>query len=236
MLQQLRELKDVRRIVFDVRGNGGGDSSVGGRIFEAATGGLEYDRRDIDGLARTYAQWRVSDVSFTALMRPDSSASSRKLYRAGSGPVAQVEKLLEELTAAKAAGRAWVEQADGYRVTRADVVRRNGKLRRFNGPVASADRRPLRQCLPRFRRPGALGSRRRPRRARHQLHFLSLYIEKGFAKLPSGNLLFIPLKVWRNRVRGNDEILVPDIPLDVDMDDDNQVVPATLDALAATKS
>ena len=166
--------------------------------------------------------------------RPDSSASSRKLYGAGSGPVAQVEKLLEELTAAKAAGRAWVEQADGYRVTRADVVRRNGKLRRFNGPVALlTDAHCASACLD-FADlvrsvPGAVHVGR-------ATSFDSLYIEKGFAKLPSGNLLFIPLKVWRNRVRGNDEILVPDIPLDVDMDDDNQVVPATLDALAATKS
>jgi hypothetical protein len=46
----------VRLIVFDVRGNGGGGSSdIGERIFHATTGGLEYDKQDIDELPRTYA-------------------------------------------------------------------------------------------------------------------------------------------------------------------------------------
>ncbi len=33
----------------------------------------------------------------------------------------------------------------------------------------------------------------------------------GYATLPGGNQLFIPLKVWRNSERGNNEALVPNI-------------------------
>jgi hypothetical protein len=44
----------------------------------------------------------------------------------------------------------------------------------------------------------------------------TVYIDTGWHKLPSGNLLFLPLKVWRNRTRGNNEALVPDVPLALD--------------------
>ena len=45
-----RKYRSVKLIVFDARKNGGGDSSVGERIFDAATGGLEYDRTGIERL------------------------------------------------------------------------------------------------------------------------------------------------------------------------------------------
>ena len=41
----------------------------------------------------------------------------------------------------------------------------------------------------------------------------------------------MPLKVWRNRVRGDGEPLVPDVPLAVDLRDDAAVRAATLAAL-----
>jgi hypothetical protein len=59
----------------------------------------------------------------------------------------------------------------------------------------------------------------------------TVYIDVGFIKLPSGNRLELPLKVWRNRLRGNAEPLTPDIPLDVDMDDDAAVRQAVLSAV-----
>jgi|HubBroStandDraft_6_1064221.scaffolds.fasta_scaffold4581506_1 hypothetical protein len=39
------------------------------------------------------------------------------------------------------------------------------------------------------------------------------------------------LKVWRNRARGNNEPLIPDIPLNVDVRDDNAVRLAVLASL-----
>jgi hypothetical protein len=54
----------------------------------------------------------------------------------------------------------------------------------------------------------------------------------GILRMPSGNRLILPLKVWRNRARGDSEPLVPDVPLQVDMHDDAAVRAATLAALA----
>jgi len=59
----------------------------------------------------------------------------------------------------------------------------------------------------------------------------TLYIDTGRAKLPSGNALVMPQKVWRNRLRGNDEALVPGIVLKADLDDDAAVRAETLAAL-----
>ena len=50
MLARLEKLPPARRIVFDTRGNGGGLSETGDRIFNAATGGLDYDRDGLDRL------------------------------------------------------------------------------------------------------------------------------------------------------------------------------------------
>ncbi|EEF25287.1 conserved hypothetical protein, partial [Ricinus communis] len=53
MLKEIAALKDVRTIVFDARGNGGGDSSVGNQILAAATGGLQFDGDGLDQLPKT---------------------------------------------------------------------------------------------------------------------------------------------------------------------------------------
>ena len=54
MLATLRDLKGVT-IVFDSRGNKGGDSSVGTSIFDAATGGLAFDLEGVEKLPSTPA-------------------------------------------------------------------------------------------------------------------------------------------------------------------------------------
>jgi hypothetical protein len=60
----------------------------------------------------------------------------------------------------------------------------------------------------------------------------ALYIDGGArVRLPSGNVLVLPLKVWRNRLRGNNEPWVPQVPLAVDMRDDGAVRQPVLAAL-----
>ena len=76
MLAELPKLEGVRAIVFDARLNGGGDSSVGDRIFEAATGGLDFDKSGIDRLPQTHAQWRVSDVAIQSAEERVANAES----------------------------------------------------------------------------------------------------------------------------------------------------------------
>jgi len=227
MLTALSAARDVRQIIFDSRGNAGGDSGVGDRLFEAATGGLEFDRSDMAALPRTYAQWRVSDTAIATAER--TQAHLVRLYGAKSTQAQEAAERLAAFRSARAAGQPWVEQEGGQRLTRDDIARRHGHLRRFQGGIALiTDSNCVSACLDfadLIRQvPGAV----------HLGQATSgdaVYIDVGYAELPSKNLLFLPLKVWRNRLRGNNEALVPDIALDVDMDDDAAVQAAARAAL-----
>lgn len=227
MLDTISKLEGVRLIVFDVRGNGGGSSDIGDRIFRAATGGLEYDKQDIDKLPRTYAQWRVSDVLLSTAVKYNDEWGRR--YGAESEQARFAAKFLKEVQDAKAKGQTWVEQVGGPLVTRADVARRNGKLRRFGRQVALlTDSRCASACLDFADQvllvPGAIHLGR-------STSADSLYLEAGRAKLPSGNVLVLPQKVWRNRLRGNNEVLHPGIVLKAAIDDDAAIRTETLAAI-----
>jgi hypothetical protein len=141
----------------------------------------------------------------------------------------------EGLRRAQATGQQWYEQWEGpqwgYRVDRHEIIRRHGRLKRFSGRVILiTDRHCASACLD-FADlvrlvPGAL-------HAGKTTSADAVYIDMGSVRMPSGNLLFMPLKVWRNRVRGN-EPLVPGVSFDCDMDDNDCVQRKTL-ALLATK-
>jgi hypothetical protein len=227
MLTALRSLKGARAVVFDTRGNNGGDSGVGARILSAATGGLEFDREGIEQLPRTYAQWRVSNV---AIANAAERLSSRiGLYGGESQQAKDSLRHADELIAAKNAGRHWIEQSGGNLVTREDVARRGGHLVRFAGKVAViTDMNCASACLDfaDYVRlvPGAV-------HVGQVTSADSVYIDTAFVELPSGNGGVIPLKVWRNRIRGNNEPLTPDVPIDLDSLDEPSIKVRVLDVL-----
>lgn len=232
MLADIAALTGVKQIIFDARGNQGGDSRIGGKIFNAATGGLEYDRGDVAGLQRTYAQWRVSDVAIATFASHINRMG--KLYGSDSAQARDAEQMYKRLRDAKAAGEAWIRQDADYRMTQADVAKRGGHLRRFKGTIglvtdqncasACLDFADLVRSVPGNVHLGQTTSAD------------TVYLESGKARLPSGNLLFLPLKVWRNRLRGNNEPWVPQVPLTVDMTDTAAVRSAVLTAIATSGS
>lgn len=230
MLAEIAALTGVKQIVFDARGNQGGDSRIGGKIFNAATGGLEYDKVDLTGLQRTYAQWRVSDVAIATFASHITRMG--KLYGSDSAQARDAEQMYKRLRDAKAAGEPWIRQDSDYRMTQADVAKRGGHLRRFNGTLALVtDQNCASACLD-FADlvrtvPGSV-------HLGQTTSADTVYLEKGQVKLPSGNLLFLPLKVWRNRLRGNNEPWVPQMPLAVDMKDTSAVRNAVLTAIATS--
>lgn len=233
MLGEIRRLKNVRVIVFDARGNGGGDSSVGGRIFMAATGGIEYDHHGVEKLPRVYAQWRVSDVSVTTAA--DHIQRAKSVYGQRSPRVDRALAFWEGLRRARSARQSWYEQWEGpewgYRVDRDEIIRRHGKLKGFSGRVILVtDSHCASACLDFADTvrlvPGAV-------HVGKTTGADSVYIDTGSVVMPSGNRLWMPLKVWRNRLRGNNEPLVPDVTLDCDMSDDACVQRKTLALLAA---
>jgi Peptidase family S41 len=233
VLEEVRRLKEVRAIVFDARGNGGGDSSVGGRIFMAATGGLEYDLRGIEKLPRLYAQWRVSGVSIAAAA--DHIQTVKSVYGDRGPRVDRALAFWEGLRRAQSAGQLWYEQWEGpewgYRVDRDEIIRRHGRLKRFSGKIMLVtDSHCASACLDFADAvrlvPGAL-------HVGKTTSADSVYIDMGSEVMPSGNRLWMPLKVWRNRLRGNNEPLIPDVTFDCDMSDDACVQKETRALLAA---
>lgn len=231
MLKEIAALQGVRTIVFDARGNGGGDSSVGNQIIVAATGGLDFDREGLDRLPKTYPQWRVSDVALEAANRYVDIMTQR--YGADSVRAREMDGLRDQFRAAKEAGRAWVDQAGGPRITRADIAQRHGRMKRFDGTVAIiADAACASACLDFVDQVRLLPN---SIQLGQTTSSDTVYLESaGRVTLPSGNHLVMPLKVWLNRVRGDSEALVPDVPLRVDMHDDAAVRAATLAALEKT--
>jgi hypothetical protein len=227
MLDELAQQKSFKTIVFDTRGNGGGDSGVGDRILEAATGGLDFDRTDMASLPHMYAQWRLSDVMLASAR--ERVARETELYGAESAQAHEAARFLESTEAMQAQHKTWLDQDGGYRLTRADIVARHGKLRRFEGKVVLlTDSYCASACLDFAdsikQVPGSI-------QIGKTTSSDTVYIDTGRAEMPSGNHLVLPLKVWRNRLRGNDEAYQPDIVLDVDMEDDAAVQAAVLESL-----
>lgn len=227
MLKELATLRDVRLIVFDMRENTGGDSQVGQQIFDAATGGLEFDTSGLGRLPPVYAQWRVSDISISGVAHYVGVMSGR--YGSNDPRTQEVKLILAKLRDAKSAGKNWVDSPGGPRLTRAEIALRHGRLRRFDGAVAViTDGSCASACLDFVDQirlvPGSV-------QLGQSTASDTVYIERAPVPLPSGNVLAMPMKVWRNRVRGDGEALVPDIPLNVDFNNDEAVRAAVLDAL-----
>ena len=211
MLDGLRATGSTRAIVFDVRGNGGGDSGIGDRILEAATGGLEFDQVDIDSLPRYFAQWRVSDH----LIRYLSSFIDRlsSLYGPSSTRTAKAIAFRDKVIAARAAGERWVEQDAGRTLSRDDVIARRGRLRRTDARLfLLTDSGCASACLDFadvvLQVPGAT-------HIGQTTSADSVYMVGSDARMPSGNHVIMPVKVWRNRPRGNNQPYVPDIAIDL---------------------
>jgi hypothetical protein len=227
MLKELANLRDVRSIVFDMRENTGGDSQVGQQIFDAATGGLEFDTSGLVRLPPVYAEWRVSDISISGVAHYVDVMSER--YGSNDPRTQEVKLILAKLRDAKRAGKRWVDFAGAPRLTRAEIASRHGRLRRFNGTVAVVtDGNCASACLDFVDQirlvPGSV-------QLGHSTASDTVYIERASVPLPSGNVLAMPMKVWRNRVRGDGEALVPNILFNVDFNNNEAVRAAVLDAL-----
>ena len=217
LLHTLRSLPTPRRLVLDARGNGGGDSSVGQRIFDAATGGLVDEAARQDPVPMTSAWWRVSDIALASLAERE-----RQLRELGGHPdtLHLVQQLRQGMAEAQARSEPWLHQpgSDRPRLTRADRAARHAHLRRpIRQVVLLTDDHCASACL-NFADtvrdiPGAL-------HLGETTSADTVYIDIGSTPLPSGGTLVLPLKVWRNRLRGHNEALVPDVPLDLEQQDE----------------
>jgi hypothetical protein len=228
LIETLRKGPTARRVVFDSRGNGGGDNGIGQRLFMAATGGLEVDDSQLGDVVVTSAWWRVSDIAIAGMVWREALAKQR----GGDDSTLQIVKQLHKaMTSAQARGEGWVHQpgSDYPRLSREDMAVRKAHLRRSVEKVALlTDANCVSACLDfadMIRSvPGSV-------HIGQTTGADTVYLDIGSTQLPSGNALVLPLKVWRNRLRGNNEALVPDVPLSSDQGDDDATRRAVLELL-----
>ncbi|UTA48388.1 S41 family peptidase [Simiduia sp. 21SJ11W-1] len=211
MLTAIESLPYFHTLVFDVRGNDGGSSTLGDRIFKAATGGIELSEQQQAQLPLAYAQWRVSDY---ALARIEGSIEFLKAaYGPDNEDLGFYQQLKAAMQAAQAKGEAWVSAGNSYHQWQREAFQEmNIRPKKFSGDlVLLTDNRCASACLDFADTVLAVPG------VRHFGQATSgdtLYMEAPAFRLPSGNRLRMPLKVWRGRLRGSNEVYVPDLLID----------------------
>jgi hypothetical protein len=192
-------VRDARWIVFDVRGNRGGNSAWGRLVLAALLGEAYADSLAdaVDGDA--YVEWRASADNAAFIER-----ATLPRYQPGSAQHAQLRRLVDTLRAAAAAGATLVEWGRKSRTVERGRVREHPLGTRIvlltDGWCASAclDFADLVLAVPGARHAGAATSAD------------AVYIDNRAVALPSGFGLFgFSMKVWRNRTRTHNQPYVP---------------------------
>lgn len=194
LLEKIRHLSLAKTIIFDVRGNGGGSSSYGERILSA----LLKNRIPPDN-SEAKATWRVSDLSVKtvsefALHFKESEGSDGAFYKG-------LNSFSERMKEAHSMGEKWVEQPN-Y-----DVLLEEEKGVPFSGDVVVLTNE--------FCSSACLDFVDRVLQIPHAIHLGRTtgadtnYLEVTSLKLPSGAVMWLPLKVWRNRSRKSNQPHIP---------------------------
>ncbi len=187
------------RIVFDLRGNGGGSSQWSADMARALWGDAAVDAVD---LGTTYIEWRASDENIATIAQyrdeweksPDASHDALRWARSS----------LAGLKAARRAGQPlWREADDPVEAKPAP----RPALSKVTVPVyVLTDWICASACLDAVDLWKALGSIVVGRETGADTN----YMEVGRGSLPSGVAqVGIPMKVWRGRLRGSN---VPQVP------------------------
>lgn len=211
LVERLKRINDAKIFVLDTRGNNGGDSAVGAEILSAIGIRAILPER---GMVEPAAFWRAS-----ALARDTLAAvlvNAQEVFGADSTNYRWIASMHERVAGALSEGQPWVPQPP-------DPLRR-----RPTEGIQDTDARLIlvtdswcaSACLDFADKvlsvPGAihLGL---PTGAD------SVYLDVGTRVLPSGINLSVPLKVWRNRARGNNQPYIPSQLFEGDINDDDAV-------------
>jgi hypothetical protein len=192
-----------RLIVFDVRGNGGGNSAWGKRILAALFGEDYVERVDAATFAHVYTEWRASKGNAEFIER-----YTLPRFKKGSETSLYLEKLVAAMREGMATGRELVRVEDDSEAVEADTATVPANplgehvILLTDGWCASAclDFADLLLAIPGVRHAGA------PTFAD------AVYIDNRANLLPSGIGSFgFSMKVYRHRPRGNNEPYRPDL-------------------------
>ncbi|ALI03465.1 peptidase [Pseudomonas sp. FW306-02-F02-AA] len=223
MLSGIKSINDAKLVVLDARGNRGGNSLVGVEILSALLGSKVVN--GVGEQSRAYAMWRVSPFALSTL------SHVLKSMEGDYGKSSEAYKFVSGLTGSM--GLALREKKDWLRQPSSSSIDQ-GKLKGFNaqgfkGKLALVtDSFCASACLDFadivLAIPGTvhLGL---PTSADTQ------YIDIGSQSLPSGAQFWLPLKVWRDRARGNNQSYDPSFIFDGDINDTAAVQKWVLDTI-----
>lgn len=201
-------------IVFDVRGNGGGNSQWGQDILTRLYGRELFDARLAPEQGKTYVEWRVSPGNLAHLeeLLPEIEAQ----FGAGSETAVWGRRIRDGLRRALAAGQALYrdDAPPSPAPARAEGEPKSPVAGRVvlltDGACGSAC---LDFCDSVRLLPGTLHVGR-------QTFADTDYMELREVPLPSGAAhLGLPIKVYRDRPRGNNEPYTPQVPFPGDIAD-----------------
>ncbi len=205
LVDRLSALGDAEAVVLDARGNGGGNSVFGYRLVHALL-----KERTPGSSSGAVAYWRVSPVARRTIEK------HKALMEPLEGPAGHTTKflarLLEDLDTAARDGEPFFKQMGstvGGGESQGGATFR-GKL------VLVTDSRCASACL------DFADLVRRVPNAVHAGASTSgdtRYMDIAMEPLPSGATLWVPMKVWHHRPRGDNQPLHPHFPFDGDITD-----------------
>lgn len=225
LLEQVRGMTDAGAVVLDTRGNGGGNSMFGYRILSALFKEALHEA-DSAGTNETAprAYWRVSATARNWLATIKKRAGKREGVE--SPTYKYLANLLSDMNNAALQGQAFVEQA----AVSGDEVVEPG--RPFAGKlVLVTDSSCASACLsfvdmvlgiPEAIHVGSVTSGDTP------------YLDITPVPLSDTVKMWVPLKVWKNRKRGDNEPHVPKFTFNGDLNDTAAVQAWVLDSILPT--
>jgi hypothetical protein len=228
MIDDLRKLADTRLIVFDARGNRGGNSEMGTELLYAALGYdyVEFHGRR-SGLSQAYPVIRVSGLALNYCTHVLVPMVARQ-FGMKSAAYAQIQRLRDRLAEAVLRHQDWMQQSEENAVSTTGPAE---PPRRSFAIALVTDARCASACL---------GFADWVKALPEVVHFGrpssadSVYMEAARVALPSGlGQLVLPIKVWRNRPRGNNQPHIPDELFDGDIDDTEAVRQWVLERMAS---
>lgn len=228
MLARLPGLREARLVVFDLRGNEGGDGGLGMALLNALLepGYVQY-YLDRSGYSRAYAEYRVSSIALTVFAEQYLARAKSLDGESGDGYL-EIVRQRDRMRDALAQGKEWLIQWDnGAQPARESPEPLGSKpqlaiLTHSRCASACLDFVDYAKALPGMVHLG------RPTSAD------TVFMERGIAQLPSGlGSLYFPFKVWRNRPRGNNQPYLPDELFSGDIDDTAAVQTWVLEQMAA---
>lgn len=206
LLAATGKLSTADVVVLDVRHNRGGNSGVGLQLLRA----LLKQTSTFNPESEARAFWRVSPFAISSL---ESSLARQKAIGAADNASFRVfEAVLDAMRTAAANGQPYVAQNEAPLESQPPETGLpfKGKLILLTGSHCASACLDFTDMI--MNVPGAV-------HAGSPTSADSVYIDVGMATLPSGLRIYVPMKVWRNRARGNNEPRIPSFVYPGDIDD-----------------